>query len=266
MGGEYRKYTVEMKRVTDAYRLWKRGTDDCACVVESYKNKRSVYFAVSNLLSSCGLLTDANKEYHLVLMGADDGQLIHRDFGAFFVNQRGDGTFFKKFDGPPLESYTHCLFLAVNNETGKTDTIFTGSMPFFQEEKKFDILWKAFFGQCTAANALEVFSADRDETGAQWHRISDIKALPAPLESKSGALIGKYGHYILGERDGEFFAGVPGRFLKAEKPEGFALWQPMRGGEKFFDDLSELTGRLQEEIFGYWISVVDSESGEIGMV
>lgn len=109
MGGDYRKFTVEMQLMNDEYRLWRSGIDGSTCIVESYKDKRSLYFAVSNLLPSASLLSQGNREYRLILMGVDEGEIIHRDFGSFFVDQKGDGSFFKKFTGPTLECYTHCL-------------------------------------------------------------------------------------------------------------------------------------------------------------
>lgn len=276
MSGDYRKYAVEMALTGSEYRLWKKGADNCVCVVESYKSKRSIYFAVSNLLSSSSLQTNGGREYHLVLIGAEDGQLIHRDFGAFFINQKGEGSFFKKFEGAPLECYTHCLFLGVEIETGKTETIMSGKMPFFNETEEsreeigeFDLKWRTSLDLCTESHEIQAFSKDRDETAAKWYRISreeGTEAVPEPL-ADCGALIEKYKHFILGEKDGRYFAGVPGRFLKAEQPcreEGrYTLWQPIRGGEEFMGDFSDLSETLLEEIFGYWIGAIDGTTGEI---
>lgn len=242
MGGEYQKYTVKMSMEVSDYRLWKNVTGDCVCVVESYKSKRSIYFAVSNLLSSSGLLTDYGKEYHLMLMGADEGELIYKDFGAFYINQRGEGSFFKKFDGPQLSCYTHCLFLVVENASGKTETLFSGKMPFEEKEEienfneNFNIEWKEIFDRCAGENGVDAFSAEKDETGAVWYRMEEAN-IPEPL-SAGEALIKKYHHYIIGKNGEERFVGVPGRFLMSEQPDGgetFGLWQPMRGGENFSD-------------------------------
>jgi hypothetical protein len=80
-------------------------------------------------------------------------------------------------------------------------------------------------------------------------------------------LIEKYGHYLLGRRDDRYFVAIPGRFLRAEQPcreAGlFSLWQPVRGGEAFFDDLETLEGSLAEGIFGYWIGEVGPGGREI---
>lgn len=273
MRGDYRKFTVEMELMNDSYRLWKHGMDGVVCMVESYKEKRSVYFAVSNLLPSASLMAEEDKEYHLMLMGVDEGELIHRDFGPFFVNQKGEGSFFRKFAGPPLESYTHCLFLTVSRETGKTETILSGAMPFYRTEEKLTAdsgclppQWRQAAERLAEEGNADVFSPDRDETGARWRRIGEPEELPEALEPCRG-MIERYGHYIVGEREGRFFVGVPGRFLQAEQPcregENFVLWQPIRGGERFFGDLSEMTEKLQEEIFGYWIGEIDRESGEV---
>ena len=70
--------------------------DAANCIVETYKNKRSVYFAVSNLLPSDVLMREYNKEYHLLLIGVDEGELIHKDFGVFHVNSAGEGSLFKE--------------------------------------------------------------------------------------------------------------------------------------------------------------------------
>ena len=84
MSSDYRKYTVPMEYAAEGFRLWKHGVDRAVCVLETYREKRSVYFAVSNLLPS-RLLSEQKKEYHLMLLGASDGELIHRDFGTFTV-------------------------------------------------------------------------------------------------------------------------------------------------------------------------------------
>lgn len=254
MSGEYRKYTVEMELESSEYRLWKRGMDSCICMAESYKTKRSIYFSVTNFLPSENLIESGGREYHLVMIGAENGNLIHRDFGAFYINQRGEGNFFKKFDGPELECYTHCLLLAVSTVDGTAETILKGAMPFAGEEHKtVKLPWNN-------GSAAEVFAEGHDETDADWRRIDDIGELPEFLRVAE-ALIGKYNHYILGEKDDRWFIGVPGRFLKSEQPDGFQLWQPLRGGEKYYENTAELTGKLCEEIFGYWITEVDKQTG-----
>jgi len=76
-----------------------------------------------------------------------------------------------------------------------------------------------------------------------------------------------YGHYIVGRKDDRWFLGVPGRFLQKEQPlreEGvFLLWQPIRGGEAFFDCPERMTGKQQEKIFGYWIAEIDTKKGRL---
>lgn len=277
MGGDYRKFTVEMQLMNDEYRLWRSGIDGSTCIVESYKDKRSLYFAASNLLPSASLLSQGNREYRLILMGVDDGEIIHRDFGSFFVDQKGDGSFFKKFTGPALECYTHCLLVSADRGDGSIETIMSGEMPFFEKPEEetstlstepthFDELWESIFAEASSQNAVAAFSESMDETGAKWYRISCGSQMPAPL-TNCREQVEQYGHYIVGQRDSSYYIGVPGRFLQGEQPlreqKCFVLWQPIRGGEKFFKDLSELTEKLQEEIFGYWIGGIDGDSGEI---
>ena len=72
-------------------------------------------------------------------------------------------------------------------------------------------------------------------------------------------------HCIFGYSGEECYLGIPGRFLKREQPcreEGwFLLWQPLRGGEAFFDRCESMDRRQQEEIFGYWIAGIDMDTG-----
>lgn len=277
MGGDYRKFTVEMQLMNDEYRLWRSGIDGSTCIVESYKDKRSLYFAVSNLLPSASLLSQGNREYRLILMGVNEGEIIHRDFGSFFVDQKGDGSFFKKFTGPALECYTHCLLVSADRADGSIETIMSGEMPFFHKPEEemseepagpcqFDVTWKSIFDNVSDKNAVAAFSESMDETGAKWYRISSGSQIPAPLTNCRDQ-VEKYGHYIVGQRESSYYIGIPGRFLQGEQPlreqKCFVLWQPIRGGEKFFKELSELTEKLQEEIFGYWIGGIDTVSGEI---
>lgn len=286
---DYRKFIIEMERVTSGYRLWKRGLDTVNCVVETYKNKRSVYFAASNVLPSEVLMREAKKEYHLLLLGVDEGELIHKDFGVLYINSAGEGSLFKKFTGPAIACYTHCLVVALHSESGETETIFSGTMPFFQpepaeikteeterisaeleacaqEQNGFTRCWHEVFTNFCQQESVEIFDRTRDETGARWCRVSDCAVLPDPLESCSN-LIAQYGHYTIGRKEDLYFVGIPGRFLQREQPcreQGqFVLWQPIRGGEKYYHDLSEMTPKLQEEIFGYWIGGIDGDSGEI---
>lgn len=295
MRGDYRKYTVDMKLQNESFRLWKRGIDGAVCVLESYREKRSVYFAVSNLLPSASLMAEGNREYRLILMGVDEGKVIHRDFGSFFVNQKGEGSFFRKFGGLPVTSYTHCLLLAVDREDGKTETILSGTMPFYraqpeesgktaggkgsnadgsaadgdsesQKNAEMQSFFRRWQGEMEERSRMDVFAASADETGARWIRITETGQLPEALES-CRPLIEKYGHYLVGEKKNRFFAGVPGRFLQAEQPcretGCFALWQPIRGGEKFFRDPAEMSETLQKEIFGYWIGEMDRDTGMV---
>lgn len=275
MGSEYKKYMVEMKLQEGKYRLWKHGVDMATCFVETYKNKRSIYFSVTNLQPSALLLSEAGREYHLVLLGSDDGQLLHKDFGPFFVSHKGEGGVFKKFAGPEITCYTHCLFLTLDRDGGGTETVYSGTLPFYQEvadaekplpEKAVNLftgIWGGFFEGC-GKQVVQAFSPEKDETDARWFRTEDWTHFPDCIKTCEDQAR-RYGHILLGEKENRFFAAIPGRFLREEQPcreEGiFTLWQPVRGGEGFFETLNDLTGQRAEEIFGYWICGIDGTSG-----
>ncbi len=135
MGGDYRKFTVEMQLMNDEYRLWRSGIDGSTCIVESYKDKRSLYFAVSNLLPSASLLSQGNREYRLILMGVDEEKLFIR-ISDLFCRPKRRRQLFKKFTGPTLECYTHCLLVSADRADGSIETIMSGEMPFFRNQKK----------------------------------------------------------------------------------------------------------------------------------
>lgn len=273
MSSDYRKYTVPMEYAAEGFRLWKHGVDRAVCVLETYREKRSVYFAVSNLLPS-RLLSEQKKEYHLMLLGASDGELIHRDFGTFTVNQSGEGSFFKKFGGAPLSAYTHCLLAAAGTD-GTAETVLSGKTPFFTEPEEVSKTeapdrdedpWRTLFDRCQGEGQREVFSEEIDETGAVWWRMEAACGLPESLDG-CRALTERYGHFLVGKGCQSWFIAVPGRFLLAEQPMAdagcFQLWQPIRGGEAFFGKLEDLSGQAAESLFGYWIGAVDEASGKI---
>jgi len=193
--------------------------------------------------------------------------MIHQDFGEFYVNQSGEGSFFQKFFGPPISSYTHCLLVA-SKEDGTTRIIYQGETPFFVREKPQD-LWKSRLAWCEDQETAKLFSTDIDEIHAGWYRIPGEWELP-PALMPAKTLIEKYGHYVLGILPDAYYVGIPGRFLQKEQPcreDGlFLLWQPLRGGEKFFHRREEMTIQQAEEIFGYWIAEVDLPSGTLKSV
>lgn len=315
MAGDYRKYSVEMTGTECRYRLWKRGRQSAVCVLEAYREKKAVYFSVSNLLPSSVLLREEGREYHLILLGSRNGEIIHMDFGVFSVNPRGEGLLRRKFSGPPLSCYTHCLLAALDRETGAAEAVFEGITPFFTGEQQkipekgrtqitgkvsetagkedtgsardeenrqkknesgkeredclFQKIWGDILEKYHKKPFAEIFTEKWDETGALWCRVSGDEKLPTPLYPYR-EWINKYGHYIIGKGERGYFAGIPGRFLQIEQPSGegrlFSLWQPIRGGECFFSSLLELTGTLQEKIYGYWICGIDEKSGEIRIV
>ena len=178
-------------------------------------------------LPSASLLSQGNREYRLILMGVDEGEIIHRDFGSFFVDQKGDGSFFKKFTGPTLECYTHCLLVSADRADGSIETIMSGEMPFFQKPEEevteatampcqFDETWKSIFDNVSDKNAVAAFSESMDETGAKWYRISSGSQIPAPLTNCRDQ-VEKYGHYIVGQRESSYYIGIPGRVLQGEQ-------------------------------------------------
>ncbi len=104
---------------------------------------------------------------------------------------------------------------------------------------------------------------ERDETASNWHREEKLDLLerfcPEGYECAQ-----KYGHFIIGEKDGNNFIGIPGRFIRSEQPgqgsTGFTLWQPLRGGELFYENLETIPDEAAERIFGYWIASLNAET------
>jgi len=167
-----------------------------------------------------------------------------------------------------LESYTHCILTAVSEE-GEAGVVYRGETPFYIKERK-RIHTEAVCNEvdrlCRSQIQLEPFSSEYDETGAQWYRINETDSLPDWLKSCK-EWIGTYRHYLLGKKEKHYYIGIPGRFLQKEQPcrseQLFLLWQPIRGGESFFDRPEKMTKRQQEEIFGYWIAELDTGIGKI---
>lgn len=265
MKDNYQKFEIDMRMENDGFRLWKNGQNEAICVIETYKEKRSIFFSAVNLLPSNFLRTEADSAYHVMLLGEEDGQLIHQDFGTFYVNQKGEGSFFHKFFGPALSCYTHCLLVAVSGDGKEPTMIYRGETPFFVPTEP-ENLWKTCFDWCADQSPSKLFSDGMDETGARWYRIPEERTRPAELAACK-PLIEKYHHYIVGVGGESYFVGIPGRFLRSEQPckdEGvFLLWQPLRGGENFFEEPETMTERQQEEIFGYWIAQIDVDRGEL---
>ena len=263
MKGNYQKFVINMERQTDAYRLWKHGSDEVVCVLETYREKRSVFFSVQNLLPSNYLHKDKSGAYHVVLLGAENGQLLHEDFGVFHVSQNGEGTFFQKFTGPALSSYTHCLLVVDWRSDAEPEVIYQGETPFFCKAERSDS-WEELRKWCESQTPTKAFSAKIDETKASWYRVPAEEPLPEVLEMAK-SYINRYRHYLFGCNGERYYVGIPGRFLQKEQPcrekALFFLWQPLRGGEKFFDETATMTARQQEEIFGYWIAEVNLETG-----
>lgn len=110
---------------------------------------------------------------------------------------------------------------------------------------------------------------ENDETGSEWHRQETLELLekfcPEGYENAC-----KYGHFIIGTSGGKNYIGIPGRFMLSEQPAqgstGFTLWQPLRGGEWFYDDLESMCDEAAEYIYGYWIACLNAETLAISEV
>ena len=104
---------------------------------------------------------------------------------------------------------------------------------------------------------------DADETGAVWHRQTQI-ALLAQFCPEGAAQAEKHGHFLIGQKGSESFVAVPGRFLRDEQPAGgatgFTLWQPIRGGAALYEDLAHLEDAVTDYLYGYWIARVNPDT------
>lgn len=246
MQGKYRKIMVVMRQESPAYLFWKKETAEPVCYVESYKEKRAVFFRGYNLLPG--------ESYRFILIGNAGGEIEHRDFGPLHTGADGELQCYETFDGAPLENYAFCL-LCAEKGNGELEIIYKGIL--FPEETDWALL-------CEQASRIEAFTAGCDETGARWFRMEAYEKLPS-WTACCIPWIRPYGHCIIGKKGTRWYFGVPGRFLQKEQPlreEGcFLLWQPMRGGESFFERPDQMTREQQEQIFGYWIAEADIERG-----
>lgn len=265
MQDKYQKFIINMRLENEDFRLWKNGIEETVCILETYKEKRSIYFSVSNLLPSETLYAQDGLFYHVLLLGTDQGKIIHKDFGEFRVNQSGEGSFFQKFSGVPISCYTHCLLTASGPAAEQMVIIYQGVTPFFSAATERDA-WRDVVSACNERRKTEVFSKGVDETRACWYRIDVKSPLPDVLRFAS-AQIEQYSHYIIGRKDATYYIGIPGRFLQREQPcreeRLFLLWQPLCGGEHFFASPEEMNIQQQERIFGYWIAELDLENGRL---
>lgn len=109
----------------------------------------------------------------------------------------------------------------------------------------------------------------KDETCASWHKETNVDILISFCREGFGQAK-KHGHFIIGIGEKGSFIGIPGRFYIAEQPAGgktgFTLWQALAGGESFCDNPEEMDEDLAENIYGYWIARLDSETLEISEV
>ena len=118
-----------------------------------------------------------------------------------------------------------------------------------------------------SGNGDSYFSGD--ETGSRWRREEKIELLQAFCR-EGYPMAEKYGHFLIGTSAAANYIAIPGRFLMAEQPAGgktgFTLWQPLRGGEELYRDLDEMTEEEAENIYGYWIAVLDPDTLKISEV
>ncbi len=114
----------------------------------------------------------------------------------------------------------------------------------------------------------ELLPFEKDKCQATWYKISRMSALPI-VSPGAHYLTNKYRHFILGierfdqnnsDRKGDYYIGIPGRYMKSEQPEegrsGFVFWQPLFGARA-----QAKTG--YENIYGYWIIKIDAKTGKI---
>lgn len=113
----------------------------------------------------------------------------------------------------------------------------------------------------------DIFGAD--ETGAQWHRQTDVEILKEFCR-EGYAQAKKHGHFIIGNGSRGDYIGIPGRFLIEDQPAGgvtgFTLWQPLRGGEELYSKLENMDEKAAEQIYGYWIAAIDSKTLKVSEV
>ena len=118
-----------------------------------------------------------------------------------------------------------------------------------------------------ASSAEQLF--DYDETGAAWHRETNLELLKQFCR-EGYAQARRHGHFLIGNNQSGSFIAVPGRFLLEDQPAGgrtgFTLWQPLRGGETLYSGLEEMDEDTARQIYGYWIAALDSRTLEISEV
>ena len=125
--------------------------------------------------------------------------------------------------------------------------------------------WKEQIELCQGKEAMDLFAEEIDETGAKWYRFELEKSCPKHLDTFR-VLIDRYQHYVLGVNNDQYFIGIPGRFILEEQPDqgssGFKLWQPLKGAEKLYTYIEDLSDEEKHDIFGYWIAGIDKINGD----
>lgn len=107
-----------------------------------------------------------------------------------------------------------------------------------------------------------------DETGCIWRREENVELLKY-FCPEGYSTAERHGHFIVGNNPDtlENYIGIPGRFLISEQPAGgktgFSLWQPLAGGEAYYENPEMMDDEVQYVIFGYWIARISGDTLKI---
>lgn len=109
----------------------------------------------------------------------------------------------------------------------------------------------------------------KDETESRWRREERVELLKAFCR-EGYPMASRHGHFLLGEGDLGSYIAIPGRFLLAEQPAGgttgFTLWQPLKGGEIYYNRLEDMGQEEASMVYGYWIAAINPQTLEISEV
>ena len=271
----YKKHILDLEVLYSGYKLWKDEAIYAYSRIEKYKEKGTIYFTVRNLLPSTVLGFSYNREYRMVFMGSSEGEVSFVDFGPVYFNKTGECRKYQKFNcknfdgkGTPFEDFSFCLIVAASKEGSPEQpmVLIKAELPFAKNYVSgFDDEWKEQIELCQGKEAMDLFAEEIDETGAKWYRFELEKSCPKHLDTFR-VLIDRYQHYVLGVNNDQYFIGIPGRFILEEQPDqgssGFKLWQPLKGAEKLYTYIEDLSDEEKHDIFGYWIAGIDKINGD----
>lgn len=265
MGFEYKKYVINMKNCSNEFQLWNEEIN-LYCRIETYKEKASILIEGKYMMPSTRLVYNYDMEYEIVLIGISELGLLHKSVGILSVDKKGEGTLYtvlKKNNisgkNDCIDEYNYIMILASPRDSEKDEVITISKGELFPKEiekNSYEELWHE-------GKEIKAFSNSVDETKARW-RIIDRYVDNVGLEEYKNNIM-RYEHFLIGrsekKEEMEWFIAIPGRFLIKEQPdEGndpFSLWQPLAGGEKYFYKFEG------EELYGYWISLVDKKTGKL---